>query len=314
MVRASERALGAAAGLLVDRAAGEPPAAVHPVARFGAAMDALERRWWRDSVPAGARYALAGVVPAAALGAAAEGLAGPVPATAVAVALSAASRELLEVADRVAARLEDGDLAGARALLPALVGRDTEELDEKEVARAAIESVAENLSDAVVASALWGAVAGAPGALAHRAANTLDAMVGHRTARHHRFGRAAARLDDALGWPAARATAVLVALAAPGRIREVAWAVRHQAPSHPSPNAGVAEAAMAAALGVSLGGTNWYRGRPEVRAPVGRGPAPTAADLRAAVALGRRVVVLAAGALVGTALVAEAASRARGRR
>src|SRR5204863_6463621 len=124
------------------------------------------------------------------------------------------------------------------------VGRDPSELDESGVARAVVESVAENTVDAVVAPACWAAVFGAPGVLAHRAVNTLDAMVGHRSARYARFGWAAARLDDGAAWVPARLTAVLVALVRPRAARLVWQAVRRDAPAHPSPNAGVAEAAF----------------------------------------------------------------------
>src|SRR5262249_41107178 len=156
---------------------------------------------------------------------------------------------------------------------------------EKEVARAAVESVAENTVDAVVAPALWAALAGAPGVLAYRAVNTLDAMVGHRSTRYARFGWASARLDDAANWVPARVTAALVAAARPARAAAIASAVRHQAPAHPSPNAGVAEAAFAAALGVRLGGRNAYGDRVELRPALGDGPPPAPADVARAVRL-----------------------------
>jgi adenosylcobinamide-phosphate synthase len=200
--------------------------------------------------------------------------------------------------------LAAGDVEAARRLLPSLVGRSTDGLDEKEIARAVIESVAENLSDAVVASALWGLVGGAPGVLAHRAANTLDAMVGHRSRRYLRFGWAAARADDALGWPAARCTAAFVALARPSRAGEVWRAVRRDAPGHPSPNAGVAEAAFAAALGLTLGGENRYGDRVEVRSALGVGRPPGPDDIAGAVALANRVRWLLLAATVALAVAA----------
>jgi adenosylcobinamide-phosphate synthase len=302
--KTGRRAGAVAIGLLFGGAWVEPPASVHPVARFGQAMARADERWWADRRSAGVRHAAFGVGPAAVVGMVAERAAGPVAALAGATALAAAGRSLFSTCGGVAGALERGDLTLARDLLPSLVGREPDGLDEKEIARAVIESLAENLCDAVVASAFWGVCVGTPGVLAHRAANTLDAMVGYRSARYERFGWAAARLDDLLAWPAARLTALLVVVAAPERRGEIWHAVRYQAPAHPSPNAGVAEAAFAGALGLRLGGTNSYGGREEVRPTLGSGRSPEAADIRRALALARRVVVqlellLAATAALG---------------
>jgi adenosylcobinamide-phosphate synthase len=215
-----------------------------------------------------------------------------VGSTAIATYLAVAGRALGDAAAGVADALDDGDLEAARARLPALVGRDTASLDEKDVARAAIESVAENTVDAVVAPALWAVVAGAPGALAYRAANTLDATVGHRSPRYERFGWASARLDDLAGWVPARLTAALVAAVRPGAAAAVARAVWRDAPRHPSPNAGVAEAAFAAALDLRLGGPTAYAGRLELRPPLGDGRPPEAADIGRAVRLSREVTTM----------------------
>src|SRR5690606_37970962 len=160
--------------------------------------------------------------------------------------------------------LADGDLDGARAALPALVGRNPDELDDRGVARAVVESVAENTADAVVAPALWAVLGGASGVLAHRAINTMDAMVGHRDERYSLYVRAAARLDDGAAWVPARVTAALVAACRPSVARDVWTAVRRDAPAHPSPNSGVAEAAFAAALGLRLGGESRYGDRAEM--------------------------------------------------
>jgi adenosylcobinamide-phosphate synthase len=286
-----DRAAAVAVGLLLDAAFGEPPASVHPVARFGQAMAAADRRWWADRRGAGVAYVALGVVPAALLGTVSARAFGARRSLIGATVVCAAGRSLLSTCRSVAEALESGDLPAARRLLPSLVGRDVEDLDEKEIARAVIESLSENLSDALVATALWGLCAGAPAVLAHRASNTLDAMVGHRSERYERFGWAAARLDDVLAWPAARLTAALVAVAHPERAGAVWRAVRRQAPAHPSPNAGVAEAAFAAALGLRLGGTNRYGTRTEVRPTLGTGRPPEAADIRAALRLARRVVI-----------------------
>lgn len=219
----------------------------------------------------------------------------------LATAVSVAGRCLWGTALQLAAELDAGRLEPARAGLASLVGRDVAGLDVKEMSRAVVESVAENTVDAIVAPALWAAALGAPGAFAYRAVNTLDAMVGHRSARYERFGWASARLDDVAGFVPARVTAALVALCRPGSVGEIVRFLRTQAPSHPSPNAGVAEAAFAAALGLRLGGVNRYQGRSELRPALGAGRAPEPGDVAAAVSLSRQVTaVLGAGlGLVG---------------
>jgi adenosylcobinamide-phosphate synthase len=294
-------------GVAADWLLGEPPAAWHPVGGFGRAMTWLEGRCYADSRWAGAAYALAGTTGAAAAG---WLLAGPaaagamatrrsVAAGAVATYVAVAGRQLGAVAGGIGAALEAGDLDGARAQLPALVGRDPTRLDAAEVVRAVIESVAENTVDAVVAAAVWAAVGGAPAVLAYRAVNTLDAMVGHCSARYARFGWAAARADDAANWIPARLTALLVAAVRPRAAAAIWRAVRDQAGAHPSPNAGVAEAAFAAALNLRLGGSNVYGGQAEMRPILGTGVSPDTVDIRRAVTLHRQVVavVVAAGLL-----------------
>jgi len=280
----------AALGIVADRLLGEPPSAVHPVVGFGRTMRAVERTIYRDARLPGVTHATIG----AGLGLAAGALLG---STAVAAWVAVAGRALGDAALAVASALEAGDLPQARSLLPALVGRDPSGLDEKELARAVVESVAENTVDAVVAPALWAALLGAPGALGYRAVNTLDAMVGHRSARYRNYGWASARLDDAAGWVPARATAALVAAVRPATAGAVWTAVRTQAPAHPSPNAGVAEAAFAAALGLRLGGENRYGDRVELRPPLGTGRPAEPVDIARAVALSRDVS-LALGAFL----------------
>ena len=276
--------------MVADWLLGEPPASVHPVVGFGRVMRLVERSVYRDRRAAGVAHALIG----AGVGVAAGGLVG---STAIATWVAVAGRALGQAASRVGAALEAGDLDRARDLVPALVGRDPSALDEKEIARAVVESVAENTVDAVVAPALWAAVAGAPGALGYRAVNTLDAMVGHRSARYENYGWASARLDDVAGWVPARVTAVLVAGVRPSAARAVWTAVRTQAPAHPSPNAGVAEAAFAAALGLRLGGENRYGDRVEIRPPLGTGRPTEAGDIARSVALSRDVSLALVGAL-----------------
>lgn len=300
----SGRLIGSALGLGLDRLLGEPPTRWHPLVHFGRLMGALEGRLYRDEFAAGARYAGAGL----ALGAAAGNL---VTSNAAATALSVGGRSLARAAREVARPLEAGDLDLARSRLPALVGRDPRDLDEAGVARAVVESVAENTVDAIVAPALFAAAFGARGALGYRAINTMDAMVGHRSARYRRFGTAAARLDDVANWLPARVTAALVAAVRPRATRAILRAVRTQAPAHPSPNSGVAEAAFAAALGVTLGGANVYGDVVEVRPALGTGRAPRADDIAAACRLSRDVTAALALALVAAALVALGGSRSR---
>ena len=282
MTRVAERCGAVAAGLLLDRLAGEPPADAHPVAWFGRTMERLEERLWSDSRMRGIVYAAVGIV----LGLLAGRL---LRSVTTAVALTVAGRELRRVARRVGDAAAAGDLAAARTELPALVGRDPSDLDASGVASAVIESVAENSVDAVIAPALWAVVAGAPGAAAYRAVNTMDAMVGRRDDRYGRFGWAAARLDDIANYLPARIFAALVAVTAPERARAVLEAVRRDAPAHPSPNAGVAEAAMAAALGRQLGGPLRYGPSVQNRPLLGTGPRPAPADVAEAIGIADRV-------------------------
>ncbi|MGH9190186.1 MAG: adenosylcobinamide-phosphate synthase CbiB [Acidimicrobiales bacterium] len=297
------RGRSVAAGIVADLLLGEPPDAIHPVVWFGRAMRAVEARAYGDDRWRGGLHAAAGV----ALGAGAGGV---VRSTGVATWVAVAGRQLRRVATTVGAALEGGDLEEARRLLPALAGRDPEGLDEKDVARAVVESVAENTVDAIVAPALWALVAGAPGALGYRAVNTIDAMVGHRSVRYERYGWSSARLDDLAAWLPARATAVLVAAVRPASAVDVWTAVRTQAPAHPSPNAGVAEAAFAAALGLRLGGETRYPGRVEARPFLGTGRPPEAGDIASAVRLSAHVgAALAAGLTLGGARARAGARR-----
>jgi adenosylcobinamide-phosphate synthase len=289
--------MGAGIGLALDRAVGEPPATLHPVVGFGSLMRAVERTTYRDTRGAGSLYTLCGAAVALAAGAALR-------STAVGVGASAAGRMLRTEAAGIRDRLGADDLDGARRALPALVGRDPSALDASGVAAAVIESVGENTVDAVVAPALWGAIFGARGALVLRAINTMDAMVGHRSTRYARFGWASARADDVANFVPARVTAALVMLVRPGRARAVWEVVRSDAGAHPSPNAGVAEAAFAAALDRELGGPLRYGDRHEDRPRLGRGPRPAPADIDAAIRLADDVEralalgLLAAGAFV----------------
>ena len=196
------------------------------------------------------------------------------------------------------------DLPGARQRLTHLVGRDTSNLDEHEISRAVIESVAENTSDAVVAPLALGALGGIPALLGYRAANTLDAMIGHRNARYESFGWAAARLDDVLNLPGSRLSALLAAGLAPvvgGSPRRAIATWRRDAGGHPSPNAGPVEASFAGALGVRLGGVNVYGDRIEDRHVLGDGDPATRPDITRASRLAKAV---GAGAITVAVLTA----------
>jgi adenosylcobinamide-phosphate synthase len=209
----------------------------------------------------------------------------------------------------LAAELARGDLPAARRRLPSLCGRDPSALDAAGLARAAVESLAENTSDAAVAPLLWGAVAGIPGLLGYRAVNTLDAMVGYRNARYRRFGWAAARLDDAVNVVPARLSALLSCVCTPtagGAPADAYWVMRRDGHSHPSPNAGQVEAAFAGALGVRLGGEVRYPHGVEDRPRLGFGRPPAAVDVERAADLSGAVTLAAVGLCVAVSLVAPA--------
>ena len=289
-------------GWAADQVLGDPRR-WHPVAGFGRLALALERTLYAPSRARGALYT--GVLVAlAALGA--EAAARVLPRRLVLAACTWAAlggRSLAREADAVAADVRSGDLGAARKALPALVGRDPDALDADGICRATVESVAENTGDAVVGVLLWGAVAGPAGVVAYRAANTLDAMVGHRSERYADFGWAAARLDDALTWPVARAGAALAAACAPiagGSAGAALRALRRDGAAHPSPNAGRMEAAFAGALGVRLGGPVAYAGRVQERPRLGDGRAPVPDDVTRAIRLS--FAVGAAAALAGAAV------------
>ena len=299
-------ALGLLAGVAVDQVVGDPRRG-HPVALFGTAAGWLEARLWRDNRAAGARYAVILIACPAVLGMLPRKLPGAwqVAVTAAGAWAVLGSRSLCVEADAVAAHLRRDDLPAARQQLTHLVGRRTDILDEAEIARATVESLAENTSDAVVAPLLWGAVAGLPGLLAYRAVNTLDAMVGHHTLRYENFGWASARTDDIANYVPARLTALLTAAVAPvvsGSGGAALAVARTDGRRHPSPNAGMAEAAFAGALGVRLGGRNDYGSRVEDR-PVlgGSGRAVRTADIARAARLSRAVTAAAAVACAAIA-------------
>lgn len=280
----------------------------HPVTWLGGLIGALDRRCnrttdapWLRRV-AGVAAALVVIALAAALGWAVQ--------TTVAFGWSGmfllgilawpfvALRSLHDHVATVARPLEAGDIAAARTAVSMIVGRDPAQLDEAGIARAAIESLAENTSDGIVAPVFWGALFGLPGIVGYKAVNTLDSMIGHRTARHQSFGWAAARIDDVANFIPARLTAFLFALLS-ARPQAATACMARDARAHRSINAGWPEAAMAGALGVRLCGPRSYHGvladEPWLNASA-RDPA--AADISSALKLYRRVMLLLGGLLV----------------
>lgn len=281
---------------VIDQLVGDP-ARYHPVAGFGRAAGALEQRLWKPTRTTGALHTAALVCGVAAAVAHIDGRLDSRPMgrtllRVLVVWVTLGGRSLERAGQALADAVEAGDLERAQALAPTLVGRDPTGLDAAELCRAAVESVAENTSDAVVAPLLWAALLGPAGAAAYRAVNTLDAMIGHRSERYARFGWAAARLDDLANWPAARATALLAAACAPavGGRRVDAWrAAWRDGAAHPSPNAGRVEGSFAGALSITLGGINHYQHGLERRPTLGSGPTPRVTDIARSIRLARLV-------------------------
>jgi adenosylcobinamide-phosphate synthase len=308
--------------LLIELLVGYPDRLVraigHPVIWAGRLIGALDTAWNRASDDRETRRrfgmlcVLVLILAAAAVSWAFQRglLALPFGVIAVAILGSTllAQRSLAAHVGRVADALERDGLAAGRAAVAHIVGRDTAALDAAGVARAAIESLAENFSDGVVAPALWMAIAGLPGAAVYKAINTADSMIGHRTERHEAFGWAAARLDDLVNLPASRCAALLLVAAAAVADRTAAaaaWrAVRRDASRHRSPNAGFPEAAMAGALGLALAGPRVYGGVSVEDALMGDGRrAATASDIRSALALYRTADGILIGAVAAIALL-----------
>ncbi|PQD98090.1 cobalamin biosynthesis protein [Mycobacterium sp. EPG1] len=303
------RGLGIAAGIAADTVFGDPRRG-HPVALFGSAAAALERRDYADTRGAGLRHTAALLVAVGAAGAVAQragrrgGAVGEAAVVAAATFVAAGGTTLCRTGEQMAALLRAGDVDGARRLLPSLCGRDPSVLDASGLTRAALESIAENTSDAQIGPLVWAAVGGTPGVLVYRGANTLDAMIGSKSSRYARFGWAAARFDDLLNLVPARLTGLLVVACAPivGGSPAGAWrAWRRDAAAHPSPNAGVAEASFAGALGVRLGGPTRYAHELEIRPTLGDGRVPDVDDLARAVRLSRAVQFAAAALAVSCA-------------
>jgi adenosylcobinamide-phosphate synthase len=313
--------------LLIEAVMGYPDwlvrTAGHPVMGIGRLIGFLDGALNHDRMSSASRRAagvfalivVTGITSGAAFGLERGALLLPAGIVLVALAASTllAQRSLHDHVARVATALERDGLAAGRKAVAHIVGRDAEALDEAGVARAAIESLAENFSDGVVAPAVWLAIGGiAGGALGgglagglaggavYKAINTADSMIGHRTLRHEAFGWAAARLDDLVNLPASRLSALLLVAAAvttsPAAASDAWRAVMRDARRHRSPNAGWPEAAMAGALGLALAGPRRYGGVEVADAFMGNGRrAATAADIRRALALYRRADAMLIG-------------------
>ena len=307
--------------LALDALIGDPRWLPHPIRLMGWLTGLLDRTLNRERLGAVIRVAFGAVAVLLVVGVSAvagwliadraSALGWGWLAELLLVAMLLAQRTMADHMVRVARALDTG-ADPARAELRHIVGRDVRALDEHGIARAAIESGAENYSDGVVAPAFWYLLLGLPGLLAYKAINTMDSMIGHRSPRHHAFGRAAARIDDAVNWVPARIAGGLIAaaaLAVPGAAPGQAWRIMvRDAPRHSSPNAGWPEAAMAGALGLALLGPRHYEGEAaadEAWLGDGRNHA-TADDVRRTVwvfaAACALVAVLTAAIAAGTAL------------
>ena len=285
------------------------------MALFGSVAAALERYTYRDARGAGVVHTAGLLAATGTIGFVAQGSRHglrEMAAVSAATYVAAGGTSLCRTGEQMVGLLTAGDVDGARALLPSLCGRDPAVLDAAGLTRAALESIAENTSDAQVGPLVWATLGGAPAVLMYRAVNTLDAMIGNRSPRYARFGWAAARADDLANLLAARFTGLCVVACAPvvgGSPAEALRAWRRDARRHPSPNAGVAEASFAGALGVRLGGPTQYAHELEIRPTLGDGRVPEVADLARAVRLSRAVQLLAAAVAILSVSVAGRSGR-----
>lgn len=264
----------------IDLAVGDPPRWPHPVKWVGKMISFLERLWNLGENRKLKGTAMAAAVIGIVLGASfflvllcynIHPVIG-ILVEAVMISTTIAQKSLGEAAREVYGPLRSGDLPEARKKLSYIVGRDTEELPEAEIVRGTVETVAENTSDGITAPLFWGFVGGAPLALVYRAVNTCDSMVGYQNDRYREFGWASAKLDDLLNWVPARLTAiVMMCVTKPVKTsyRKALSVLFRDAKKHPSPNSGWGEAAVAALLGIRLGGVNVYKGKKSYRAEMG---------------------------------------------
>jgi len=304
--------------LLIEAGFGYPVSLLerikHPVMWMGALIENLDSRlnhpnmieaeWRRNGWIALVLLLAATVLPALALQYTMLQLPAPLALVILACLASTllAQRDLYVHVAAVAGALDRGGLEAGREAVAKIVGRDTRALDEAGVARSAIESLAENFSDGVVAPSLWGVLLGLPGMVAYKAINTADSIIGHRTPRHESFGYASAKVDDVVNLPASRLAALWIALASwfhdDADVRRALVTVRRDARGHRSPNAGWPEAAMAGALDLKLSGPRSYHGALTEDEWIGEGKAEvTSADIRRALGLYKTACTLQIAAL-----------------
>ncbi|OES45157.1 adenosylcobinamide-phosphate synthase CbiB [Domibacillus iocasae] len=268
------------AALILDRLIGDPRNWPHPVKWFGSLIAFLDKKWNKGSrqFEKGIAMLVVVLLVTGICSVSLVSIASRIPPflailiEAIMIWASIAPRSLKEAGMDVYNPLAAGDRQEARRKLSWIVGRDTEKLDESEITRGAVETVAENTSDGVIAPLFWAMIGGGPAALLYRAVNTCDSMVGYRNEQYDQFGKSSARLDDIVNFIPARLTALLLILAAnkPSAIRCYAWGiVRRDAKKHPSPNSGWCEAAVAGLLQIELGGLNTYKGVVSDRARMG---------------------------------------------
>lgn len=273
----------------IDMAIGDPPNWPHPVRWMGAVISFLEKRWNFGRFKKGKgvlmllillllvfSIALLVIV----IGYKIHPLLG-ICLESIMISATIAQRSLKEASMEVYYPLKTGDLMEARKKLSFIVGRDTDSLDEGEIARGAIETVAENTSDGVTAPLFWALIGGAPMAMLYRATNTCDSMVGYKNERFKEFGWASAKWDDVMNWMPSRLTGILMLLGSIPQISSLreAWMILFRdAKKHPSPNSGWGEAAVAAILGIQLGGINYYDGVVSNRAKMGDSINPIEAE------------------------------------
>ncbi|RFU62524.1 adenosylcobinamide-phosphate synthase CbiB [Peribacillus glennii] len=270
---------------VLDLLVGDPKSWPHPVRWMGAMIAAFDRRWNNGShqklkgmVMTGTVVLTAALITAVTVyGAYSLHPVAGVIWEAILIASALAQKSLKEAAIEVYEPLSKGDLGEARLRLSYIVGRDTDQLGEAEIVRGTVETVAENTSDGITAPLFWGAIGGASFALAYRAINTCDSMVGYRNEKYRDFGWASARLDDLVNWIPSRLTALMMLISMKARessLKTIWQITLRDAPKHPSPNSGWCEAATAAILGIQLGGINYYKGLISDRAKMGEPLSP----------------------------------------
>lgn len=296
--------LAVSLALVLDRLIGDPPGWPHPVKWMGTFISRADRLLNKGRAKKGK-----GVIMLAALllltGLLSYTLvywaysfhsAAGIVTEAILISSAIARRSLAEAGISVYSPLEAEKLDMAREKLSWIVGRDTADLDEAEIVRGTVETVAENTSDGITAPLFWAAVGGAPLAMLYRAVNTCDSMVGYRSEKYLDFGWASARLDDAANWIPSRITGLLMLFSVKDRahsFKECLQITLRDAKKHPSPNSGWGEAAAASVLGVQLGGLNYYKGIPSERARMGTALMPLrSAHIKSAIMIMNRTVLL----------------------